>query len=158
MVCLHRSKKRLYESWFVKKNEQMSTMHVACFLYLMKVIKHSGLLFQYSYFFKKLQSGLLSGPETWRSCGLVEQLSGLRLQKTIPSGTGSMVQIYFPTGHWYDIFYSYLKVYATYQHTPYPSGQLWWIFYDNSTSRLFYESLFGLFRDKEFNPIHTLIF
>ena len=43
-------------------------MHLAYFLYLMKVIKHGGLFFQYSYFFKKLQSGLLSGPKTGRSC------------------------------------------------------------------------------------------
>ena len=43
-------------------------MHVACFLYLMKVIKHGGPFLQSSYFFKKLQPGLLSGPETGRSC------------------------------------------------------------------------------------------
>ena len=46
----------------------MSTMHVTCFLYSMKVIKHGVLFFQNSYFFKKLHSGILSGPETGRSC------------------------------------------------------------------------------------------
>ena len=45
----------------------MSTMHVTCFLYLMIVIKHGRLFFKNSSFFKKLQCGILSGPETGRS-------------------------------------------------------------------------------------------
>ena len=42
-------------------------MWVNCFLYLMIVIKHGRPLFQNSYLFKKLQCGILSGPETGRS-------------------------------------------------------------------------------------------
>ena len=42
-------------------------MYVTCFLHLMMVIEHIGLLFQNSYFFKKLQCGILSGPDTGRS-------------------------------------------------------------------------------------------
>ena len=45
----------------------MSTMRVTCFLYLMMVIKPGELCFQNSYFFKKLQCGIFSGPETGRS-------------------------------------------------------------------------------------------
>ena len=45
----------------------MSTMHVTCFLYQMIVIKHGRLFFKNSSFFKKLQCGILSGPETGRS-------------------------------------------------------------------------------------------
>ena len=45
----------------------MSTMHVTCFLYLIMVIKHGRLFFQNFYFFKKLQCGMFSGPETGRS-------------------------------------------------------------------------------------------
>ena len=45
----------------------MSTMHVTCFLYLMIVIKHGRPFFKNSSFFKKLQCGILSGPETGRS-------------------------------------------------------------------------------------------
>ena len=32
------------------------------------------------------------------------------------------------------------------------------LFDDNSTLCLFYENLFGIFKDKELNPLHTLIF
>jgi len=45
----------------------MSTMHVTYFLYLIMVIKHGRLFFQKNYFFKKLQCGMFTGPETERS-------------------------------------------------------------------------------------------
>ena len=64
-------------------------MHLAYFLYLMKVIKHGGLFFQYSYFLLKRNCNLASSPAL-RLGGAAEKLSSLCLQKW-PTPSGTMV-------------------------------------------------------------------